>query len=212
MQSVQEQLVKLDEGIIMVLTPPFNTSEPDPGYIRGYPPGIRENGGQYTHAALWTVMATALLGDGDAAYAMFSTLSPIHHTRDQSSAERYKTEPFVVVADVYSTPPHIGRGGWSWYTGSASWMQRTGIETLLGLCIEGEKLIITPCIPSAWDKYAMTIVWKTAHYQVNVHNPEHICHGTVSLSLDGHPITDGQPIILKDDGNTHNIECVIRKT
>lgn len=212
MQSVQEQLVNLDAEIIMVLTPPFDTSEPDPGYIRGYPPGIRENGGQYTHAALWTVMATALLGDGDSAYAMFSTLSPIHHTRDQSAAARYKTEPYVVVADVYSSSPHIGRGGWSWYTGSAGWMQRIGIETLLGLRMEGEKLFITPCISSTWDTYEITFVWKKTHYQVTVHNPDHISRGTVSLTLDGHPVAAEQPIIMKDDEKTHIVKCVMQKS
>lgn len=211
MRAVWEQLVNLDEELIMVLTPPFDTSEPDPGYIRGYPPGIRENGGQYTHAALWTVMATALLGEGDAAHAMFATLNPIHHARSPEAADRYKTEPYVVVADVYSSSPHIGRGGWSWYTGSAGWMQRVGIETLLGLRIEGGHLFITPCIPSTWNTYDMEFVWKTAKYLVKVDNPEHVSHGSVTITVDDTPIAANQPVLLQDDGQTHRVECILRK-
>lgn len=211
MRSVQEQLVNLEDELIMVLTPPFDQSEPDPGYIRGYPPGIRENGGQYTHAALWTVMATALLGDGDAAYAMFATLNPIHHARDAESAKRYKTEPYVVVADVYSSPLHIGRGGWSWYTGSAAWMQRVGLETILGLQVEGNQLSIAPHIPSVWSEYAIDFLWKETKYQIKIINPDHISHGAVSMTLDGIAIDVGQPILMEDDKNTHAVICRIVK-
>lgn len=211
MRSVQEQLVNLEDELIMVLTPPFDQSEPDPGYIRGYPPGIRENGGQYTHAALWTVMATALLGDGDAAYAMFATLNPIHHARDEESAKRYKTEPYVVVADVYSSPLHIGRGGWSWYTGSAAWMQRVGLETILGLQVEGNQLSIAPHIPSMWSEYEIDFLWKETKYQIRIINPDHISYGAVSMTLDGIAIDLGQPILMEDDKNTHAVICRIVK-
>ncbi|QEH97077.1 glycosyl transferase [Gluconobacter thailandicus] len=211
MQAVQEQLVDLDREIIMVLTPPFDTSEPDPGYIRGYPPGIRENGGQYTHAALWTVMATALLGDGDAAHAMFSTLNPVHHSRDKDAADRYKVEPYAVVADVYSSRPHVGRGGWSWYTGSAGWMQRVGVETLLGMHVEEDRLFLTPCIPSEWPSYEVRLRWKTSEYHIRIENPDRICQGVISMMPDGKPVSLTEPIYMKDDGLTHTIDLVLRK-
>lgn len=144
MRSVMTRLVRPHDGLVLVLTPPFDTMEPDPGYIRGYPPGIRENGGQYTHAALWTVMAMAALGEGDQAHALFHMLNPINHTRDPDDVARYRLEPYVVAADVYSCPPHVGRGGWSWYTGSAGWMQRVGVETILGIRIHGTQVLIDP--------------------------------------------------------------------
>lgn len=211
MQAVQEQLVDLNREIIMVLTPPFDTSEPDPGYIRGYPPGIRENGGQYTHAALWTVMATALLGDGNTAHDMFSTLNPIHHSRDQEAADRYKVEPYVVVADVYSSSPHVGRGGWSWYTGSAGWMQRVGVETLLGVQVEGNSLSINPCIPSGWPSYEVRLRWKTSEYHIQIENPDHVCQGDLFLLVDGKKTALPIPLYMQDDGLTHSINIVIRR-
>ncbi len=211
MQAVQEQLVDLNREIIMVLTPPFDTSEPDPGYIRGYPPGIRENGGQYTHAALWTVMATALLGEGDAAHDMFSTLNPIHHSRDQEAADRYKVEPYVVVADVYSSSPHVGRGGWSWYTGSAGWMQRVGVETLLGVHIEGNMLSLKPCIPSEWPSYEVRLRWKTSEYHIQIENPDHVCEGNLFIMVDGKQVELRQPIHLEDDGLTHSMNIFLKR-
>ena len=212
MQAVQEQLVDLDKEIIMVLTPPFNTSEPDPGYIRGYPPGIRENGGQYTHAALWTVMATALLGDGDAAHEMFATLNPVHHSRDQAAADRYKVEPYAVVADVYSSDPHVGRGGWSWYTGSAGWMQRVGVETLLGVQIEGDRLSLKPHIPAGWPSYTVQLRWKTSDYHIQIKNPDHVCQGDLFMLVDGEPTAFTQPFYMQDDGLMHNLSFVLRRS
>ncbi|MBS1067389.1 glycosyl transferase [Gluconobacter cerinus] len=209
MHAVQEQLVDLNREIIMVLTPPFDTSEPDPGYIRGYPPGIRENGGQYTHAALWTVMATALLGDGDAAHEMFSTLNPIHHSRDQDAADRYKVEPYAIVADVYSSSPHIGRGGWSWYTGSAGWMQRVGIETLLGVQIEGNRLSLNPRIPAGWSSYEVRVRWKTSEYHIQIKNPDGVCEGDLFMLIDEEFKAFTQPIYMKDDSLTHTIKVVL---
>ncbi|MBS1102926.1 glycosyl transferase [Gluconobacter sp. Dm-62] len=210
MQAVREQLVRLDDEIIMVLTPPFDTSEPDPGYIRGYPPGVRENGGQYTHAALWTVMATAMLGDGAGAHAMFSTISPVHHARDMAAADRYRLEPYVVAADVYSAAPHVGRGGWSWYTGSAGWMQRVGTEILLGVRIEEDRLLLSPCIPPEWSGFDVTLRWKTAQYRIEVTNPDHISHGVVEVLENGRRLGDGAPVLLKDDGGAHLIRAVMR--
>jgi len=210
MQAVREQLVRLNDEIIMVLTSPFDTSEPDPGYIRGYPPGVRENGGQYTHAALWTVMATALLGDGAAAHEMFATINPVHHARDAAAAERYRLEPYVVAADVYSAAPHIGRGGWSWYTGSAGWMQRVGTETLLGVRIEDGKLFLAPCIPPEWPGFEVTLRWKTATYRIEVTNPEHVSRGSVEIVENGNRLTKDTPVLLQDDGAQHVIAAVMR--
>ena len=155
MDSVRMQLVRRDAGVIQLLTPPFDQSPLDPGYIKGYLPGVRENGGQYTHAALWTVMAIAQLGNGDEAVELFHMLNPINHTRTPADVERYKVEPYVVAADVYTHPPHIGRGGWTWYTGSAAWMYRLGLESILGLRRRGEHLAVAPCVPATWDGFVV---------------------------------------------------------
>ena len=135
----------------LLFAPPFDKTPHDPGYIKGYPPGVRENGGQYTHAATWSVMAFAALGEGDKAAELFSLLNPINHSRTRADAYRYKVEPYVVCADIYSTAPHVGRGGWTWYTGSAGWLQRAGVESLLGLRLRGAFLSVDPCIPKAWE-------------------------------------------------------------
>ena len=133
MAAVERELIRPQDRVALLFTPPFDKTPLDPGYIKGYPPGIRENGGQYTHAALWSVMAFAALGEGDKAAALFSLLNPINHARTRSDVHRYKVEPYVVAADVYGAAPHVGRGGWTWYTGSAGWMQRAGVESILGL-------------------------------------------------------------------------------
>ncbi|MBF0889093.1 glycosyl transferase [Gluconobacter sp. LMG 1745] len=211
MQAVREQLVRLDDGIIMVLTPPFDKSEPDPGYIRGYPPGVRENGGQYTHAALWTVMATALLGDGATAHAMFATINPVHHARNEAAAGRYRLEPYVVAADVYSAAPHVGRGGWSWYTGSAGWMQRVGTEVLLGVRIEDGKLFLSPCIPPEWPGFEVMLCWKTATYRIEVSNPDRISRGVLEIRENGTLFGGEEPVVLTDDGAVHLIEVVMKR-
>ena len=147
MAAVERELILPHDGLALLFTPPFDRSPLDPGYIKGYPPGVRENGGQYTHAALWSVMAFAGLGEGDKAAALFWMLNPINHARTRTDMHRYKVEPYVVAADVYAAPGHVGRGGWTWYTGSAGWMQRAGVESILGLRIEGDKLRLDPCIP-----------------------------------------------------------------
>src|SRR6185436_10544366 len=137
MAAVDQYLIRRGDGLITLFTPPFDRSKLDPGYVKGYVPGVRENGGQYTHAALWSVIAFTLLGEGDKAAALLAMLNPINHSRSRSEAHRYKLEPYVVAADIYSQPPHVGRGGWSWYTGAAGWMYRAGVEHVLGLRIEG---------------------------------------------------------------------------
>ncbi|MCE2575158.1 GH36-type glycosyl hydrolase domain-containing protein [Komagataeibacter sp. FNDCR2] len=209
MRSVMTRLVRPHDGLVLVLTPPFDTMEPDPGYIRGYPPGIRENGGQYTHAALWTVMAMAALGEGDRAHALFHMLNPINHARDPDDVARYRLEPYVVAADVYSCPPHVGRGGWSWYTGSAGWMQRVGVETILGIRIHGTQLLIDPCIPRDWPEFTLTVRWRTATYGITVRNPNQACRGISHVSVDGASITPTTILDMVDDGARHEITVTL---
>ena len=171
MSAVERELIRRDEGLALLFAPPFDKTALDPGYIKGYPPGIRENGGQYTHAALWSVMAFAALGEGDKAADLFSLLNPINHARTRADVHRYKVEPYVVAADIYASAPHVGRGGWTWYTGSAGWMQRAGIESILGLTIRGAFLHLDPCIPKSWATFEMTVRRQSARYEITVDNP-----------------------------------------
>ena len=156
MASTDANLVRRKDGLIMLLTPPFDKTTPSPGYIQGYVPGVRENGGQYTHGVLWSVMAFARLGDGDKAWELFALLNPVNHGRTHEDVQRYRAEPYVVAADVYSQSPHTGRGGWTWYTGSAGWMYRVGLEAILGVSLERGALRVDPCIPRAWPRYDLT--------------------------------------------------------
>ena len=147
MKSLGEHLVLKKEGLVLLLTPPFAGASKSPGYIAGYPPGIRENGGQYTHAAAWAIMATAAVGAGDDAYDLARMMNPIAHSATPADANLYRVEPYVVAADVYSEAGHVGQGGWTWYTGSAGWLYRACLESILGLRLAGESLTIEPCIP-----------------------------------------------------------------
>ena len=205
MASLGRELVKPDAGLLLVLAPPFDRTPHDPGYIKGYPPGLRENGGQYTHAAAWAVLATAALGDGDRAAALFGMLNPVRRASTQADADRSKVEPYAVVADVYSVAPHVGRGGWSWYTGSAGWMQRAGVEGILGIRVTGRELHIDPCIPRAWPGFEATIAWRSARYRIVVDNPGRISKGVASLRVDGAGVAVGT-VPLLDDGATHLVE------
>ena len=209
MKSVDRELVNVADRLMLVLAPPFDKTASDPGYIKGYPPGIRENGGQYTHAALWSVMAFSALGDGDKAAMLFAMLNPINRALGLTDVARYKVEPYAVVADVYSMPPHVGRGGWSWYTGSAGWMQRTGIESILGIRIRGAALHIDPGIPKAWPRYEVTIAWRSARYRITVENPTGAGRGVSSLCLDGANVPAGSPLPLTDDGGEHTVNVVL---
>jgi len=206
--AVRTHLVQRGAGVVLVLTPPFDQSAQDPGYIKGYPPGVRENGGQYTHAAVWTVMAVARLGNGDEAVELFHLLNPINHTRSAADVERYKAEPYAIAGDVYSNPAHIGRAGWTWYTGSAGWMYRAGLESILGLKRHGASFELDPCIPTAWPEYS--IVWRIGRtrYEISVTNPEHRCRGIATAELDGHPV-DSAAIPFVDDGATHQVRVVV---
>ena len=188
----------------MLLTPPFDKTPRDPGYIKGYLPGVRENGAQYTHAALWLVLATALQGKGTRAFELFQMLNPVTHTQSPESVERYKVEPYVVAADVYTAEGHLGRGGWTWYTGSASWMYRVALEAILGFEKRGEALVVNPCIPSAWDSYSIEYRHKSARYTITVNNPTHIEHGVKSVTVDNVEAAD-KTILLADDGQHHTV-------
>jgi cyclic beta-1,2-glucan synthetase len=210
MAAVNDRLVRVDDGLVLLFTPPFDDASIDAGYIRGYPPGIRENGGQYTHAALWSVIAFAMLGDGDKAGELFSLLNPIHHATTPADMDRYKVEPYVVCADVYAEPSHVGRGGWTWYTGSGAWMYRTGLEWILGFRLRGTALIMDPCVPTSWPGFTIAFKYLSAHYDITVENPNGVSRGVSRISLDGQVLhtTDGR-IPLADDGAHHSVEVVL---
>jgi cyclic beta-1,2-glucan synthetase len=204
MSAVNAQLVSRSEGLVQLFTPPFDHTVHDPGYIKGYPPGLRENGGQYTHAAMWCTLAFAMLGDGDRAGELFSLINPVNHASTRAAIHRYKVEPYVVCADVYSAPAHIGRGGWTWYTGSAGWMYRTALEGLLGFNLRGALLRISPCVPRAWPGFEITYKHGSSRYQIAVENPHGVCRGIVRASLDGREISPSPcDISLVDDGAYH---------
>ncbi|HHW48826.1 MAG TPA: glycosyl transferase, partial [Clostridiaceae bacterium] len=205
MNSVEQYLVQRDDGLIKLLTPPFDEGELEPGYIKGYAPGVRENGGQYTHAAAWVIIAFAKLGDGDKAWELFELINPINHTRTHIEYARYKAEPYVMAADVYAVNPHVGRGGWTWYTGSASWMYRAGVEYILGLKKDGETLLIEPCIPKKWSEYSVKYRYFDTTYEITVINNEGVNTGVKRISVDGQ-VSAGNAVCLVNDGNVHMVE------
>jgi cyclic beta-1,2-glucan synthetase len=207
MQSLNEQLVREDARLIMLLTPPFDKSTHDPGYIQGYLPGVRENGAQYTHAALWAVLATALQGDGDRAMHLYQMINPITHAQTPEDVARYKVEPYVVAADVYTAEGHVGRGGWTWYTGSASWLYRVGLEAILGFTKRGETLEIDPCIPSSWKEFSMEYRHADSTYVIEVRNPTGVQNGVASVTLDGAPVTGAFP--LTSDSQHHQVTVTL---
>jgi cyclic beta-1,2-glucan synthetase len=210
MAAVDKNLILRDDRLALLFTPPFDQSMPDPGYIKGYPPGIRENGGQYTHAAIWSVQAFAKLGDGDKAANLLSFLNPINSARTWAAAQRYKVEPYVVCADVYSVPPHVGRGGWTWYTGSAGWMYRAGLESILGFTVAGATLRLDPCVPRAWRDFEIAFRHHTTRYEVSVENKIGVSRGIVRLELDDQVMPDGSSYItLVDDGKTHHVRVTL---
>jgi cyclic beta-1,2-glucan synthetase len=208
MRSVMQRLVREEDRMILLLTPPFDRTQRDPGYIKGYLPGVRENGAQYTHAALWTVLAAAGLGDGDLAVHLFDLLNPLTHARTREDAQRYNVEPYVVAADVYDAPGHVGRGGWTWYTGSASWSYRAAIEGILGFTKRGDRLSFAPCIPNAWDGFGVDYRNGRTSYAVRVENPHHVSTGVALVTVDGVVSSDGT-IALVDDGALHAVTVVM---
>jgi cyclic beta-1,2-glucan synthetase len=211
MAAVDKYLVRRDEKLALLFAPPFDNPPRDPGYIKGYPAGIRENGGQYTHGAIWTALAFAMQGDGDKAGELLSMLNPINHTDSPTGVHRYKVEPYVMCADLYSMPPHVGRGGWTWYTGSAGWMYNVGLEWLLGFRLRGANLLLDPCIPRAWPKFEMTFRYRSACYDISVENPLGVSRGVIAVKLDGVILSGSEKasIPLTDDGAQHSVQIVL---
>jgi cyclic beta-1,2-glucan synthetase len=214
MAAVNGYLVRRGDGLVLLFTPPFDRTPREPGYIKGYPPGIRENGGQYTHGAVWSAIAFAMLGDGDKAAEVFSMLNPISRSSTRAAIDRYKVEPYVVSGDVYSQPPHVGRGGWTWYTGSAGWMYRAGLEWILGFRVQGTMVLLDPCVPKAWPGFEIEYRHRSARYEIAVENPNGVCRGVASWTLDG--VTQPTPLPgtparlnLADDGATHRVHVVL---
>jgi cellobiose phosphorylase len=208
MRAVHDRLVRREDKLIKLFDPPFDEGLLQPGYIKGYVPGIRENGGQYTHAATWVVWATALQGDGDLALKLWNLINPICHGATRDQVERYKVEPYVVSADVYGAPPHTGRGGWTWYTGSASWFYRVALEAILGFRQQGRSLRFEPHVPANWPAYDITYRYGSATYRIRFDNAKGIGRGVHSVTLDGDP-TANASVQLVEDGLTHDIHVII---
>ena len=204
MQSLEEQLVRPGARLIQLLDPPFDRTPHDPGYIKGYLPGVRENGGQYTHAALWVVLATALRGDGDRAFELFQMLNPLTHGRTPENVRTYKVEPYVVAADVYTADGHLGRGGWTWYTGAASWMYRVGLEGILGFTKRGDRLHFEPNVPAHWPSFSVDYRHGATTYAITVREPGRIRRGRAAVTADGIRL-EGSSILLVDDGRAHEV-------
>ncbi len=215
MAAVDKRLVRRDAQLVQLLDPPFDTSNLEPGYIKGYVPGVRENGGQYTHAAIWSTMAFAMLGDRERAWELFAMLNPVNHGRTPAEIERYKVEPYVMSADIYGARPHTGRGGWTWYTGAAGWMYRLSVETLLGLQLDVDKLRMTPCIPADWESYKIHYRYRETFYHITVKRVGEQSGPVIRVTLDGVLVSAagsdaaGQPqgmIPLADDRREHHVE------
>ncbi len=204
MASVRERLLRREEGLLLLLAPPFDRTDLDPGYIRAYPPGVRENGGQYTHAAVWGAWAFAELGEGDLAVELLSMLLPVARAASPGGAERYRVEPYVAAADVGGVPPHEGRGGWTWYTGAAAWLHRFGLEAILGLRRRGDALEIAPCIAREWPGFEAEVRAGAAVYEIRVVNPDRVCRGVREVELDGRRL-DEPRVPLRDDGGRHRV-------
>ncbi len=213
MQAVEDRLVRRDKSLIQLFDPPFDDSHLEPGYIKGYVPGVRENGGQYTHAAVWTIMAYAKLGDARRAWELFDLINPVNHTDTEAGVATYRVEPYVAAADVYGVEPHVGRGGWTWYTGSAGWMFRLIVESLLGLTVafeEGEhRLHLRPLLPEGWDGFTFSYRHRDTHHRVRVRRPSPNARDIGTVTIDGE--TNELPyLVLLEDGQSHEIEVGLK--
>jgi cellobiose phosphorylase len=208
MEAVDKYLVRREDALIQLLDPPFDKSELNPGYIKGYVPGVRENGGQYTHGAIWAAMAFAELGDGRRAWELFNMINPVNHGKSAEGIERYKVEPYVVAADVYAVEPHTGRGGWTWYTGSAAWMYRLIVESLLGLTLEADKLSFMPCLPADWDGFTVHYRFRETIYHIRVMQNQTGEKEAATVTVDG-KAQQGKTISLVDDGQEHAVEVFV---
>jgi cyclic beta-1,2-glucan synthetase len=212
MRSFDRELVDRSLGVAHILTPPFNRTNPSPGYIQGYPPGIRENGGQYTHGVIWSIIAWCGLGEGDKAFELFRMFNPITHTKTSADVRKYAGEPYAMAADIYTEEPHKGHAGWTWYTGASGWMYQAGVEWILGLRRRGERLFIRPCIPAEWPGYSVSYRFGSTEYRITVDNPSHKSSGQTMLSIDGqvmdlgdHSTEDGPFFRLRDDQQVHHV-------
>jgi cellobiose phosphorylase len=208
MEAVDKRLVRRNDALIQLLHPPFDKSDLSPGYIKGYVPGVRENGGQYTHAAIWVTMAFAKLGDSRRAWELFAMINPVSHARSDEAVATYKVEPFVVVADVYAVSPHTGRGGWTWYTGSAGWLYRLILESLLGLRLEVDKLRFAPCLPADWTEFKLHYRYRETVYHIVVLQTR-AGGGEARVTVDGVEQPD-QAVPLVDDRRDHSVEVRFR--
>jgi cyclic beta-1,2-glucan synthetase len=206
--SLSTHLVRGDGRLIMLLAPAFDKTTHDPGYIKGYLPGVRENGAQYTHAATWAVLARALEGEGDVAFILYQMLNPVTHAESAADADAYKVEPYVIAADVYTAAGHLGRGGWTWYTGSASWAYRVGLEAILGFHKDGDAVSLDPRIPAVWDSFELTYRVGAASYRFVVRNPDHVQHGVRNVTLDGAALPNNV-VSLVDDGRAHEVVATL---
>ncbi len=208
MSALEKYLIDRKNGLIKLLTPPFYDSQLNPGYIKGYLPGVRENGGQYTHAATWVIYAFSKLGNGEQAWELFNMINPINHSRTDIECRTYKVEPYVMAADVYAVYPNEGRGGWTWYTGAAGWMYRIGLEHILGIKKQGNFLLLDPCIPKRVNEFSVRYSFGTAVYEITIKNQSHQNKGVKSIVLDGKTIGDNR-FELVDDGKVHKVEASI---
>lgn len=206
MESAYQHLVQKDFGIIKLLEPPFDKSEMNPGYIKGYVPGVRENGGQYSHAAVWMIMAFAKLGDKKRVWELLTMINPINHGKSPETISMYKVEPYVLAADIYACPPHEGRGGWTWYTGSASWMYRLIIESFLGMHRAADKLSFAPCIPVDWDSFKLEYRFNESVYHILVKQESNI--NELSITIDGVPQAEKE-LTLSDAKPAYHVEITI---
>jgi cellobiose phosphorylase len=209
MDAVDKYLVRRDDALVQLLDPPFDKSDLNPGYIKGYLPGVRENGGQYTQGAVWAAMAFAELGDSRRAWGLLAMINPVNHGKSAQGVERYKVEPYVVAADVYAVPPHTGRGGWTWYTGSATWMYRLIVESLLGLKLDVDKLSFEACIPAEWDAFTVHYRFRETVYHIKVRQRHAGGEGATTVTLDG-VVQEGKEIPLVDDRVEHFVEVTIQ--
>ena len=207
-RAADSQLVREADRLVLLFWPPFNTTLHDPGYVRAYPPGIRENGGQYTHAATWLGWAYAGLGDGENAARVFRLLNPILRASGAAASQRYRVEPYALAGDIYSCPPWVGRGGWTWYTGAAAWMWRLGVEAILGLRKEEGGLRVDPCIPPEWKGFEAWVSLGQRRVHVVVENPEGVARGVASVSLDGRPLDE--PCMRLDPSTPREHEVRVR--
>ena len=207
MESLENHLIDKENGIIKLLDPPFDKGKFEPGYIKAYMPGVRENGGQYTHAAIWVILAEAMLGFGDKALELYRMINPIEHSRTKDASKKYKVEPFVVPADIYGAGNMAGRGGWTWYTGSASWYYKVGLENILGLKVEKGYIIFVPCIPKDWKEYEIKYKWKESIYNIVIKNPNGKNCGVEKVILNDLEVEN--KIKLDGSNNIYNIEVIM---